>query len=90
MLFMVVEHFREQNGKAVYERLREEGRHMPDGLKFINSWVSADLSRCFQLMETDDLSTFQRWIAEWQDVMGFEIVPVTEGRQTAIAFGAAH
>jgi hypothetical protein len=90
MLFMVVETFREQDGRAVYERLREKGRKMPDGLKFLNSWVSADLSRCFQLMETSDLTTFQRWIAEWQDVMGFEVVPVTEGRTTAIALGAAH
>ncbi len=90
MLFMVIETLKEQDGKAVYERLRDSGRHMPDGLNFIQSWVSADLSRCFQLMETEDLTTFQRWIAEWQDVMGFEVIPVVEGKHTAIAFGAAH
>ncbi len=90
MLFMVIETFKNQNGKAVYERLREKGRQMPDGLNFVQSWVSADLGRCFQLMETDDVTLFQRWIAEWQEVMGFEVVPVTEGRQTAIALGAAH
>lgn len=90
MLFMVVETFKDHNGKAVYERLRERGRQMPDGLKFMQSWVSADLGRCFQLMETDDVTLFQRWIAEWQDVMGFEVVPVVEGKYTAIALGAAH
>jgi hypothetical protein len=90
MLFMVVETFKDHNGKAVYERLRERGRQMPDGLKFVQSWVTADLGRCFQLMETDDVTLFQRWIADWQDVMGFEVVPVVEGRQTAIALGAAH
>jgi hypothetical protein len=90
MLFMVIETFKDQDALAVYERLHESGRKMPDGLRFIQSWVSADVSRCFQLMETDDLTTFQRWIAEWQDVMGFEVVPVTEGKQTAITFGAAH
>lgn len=89
MLFMVIETFREQDGKAIYDRLREKGRQMPDGLKFIDSWVSADLSRCFQLMEADDVTLFQRWIAEWQDVMGFEVVPVVQSKRTAIALGAA-
>jgi hypothetical protein len=44
--------------------------------------VTADLSRCFQLMETDDVTLFQRWIADWQDVVEFEVVPVVEGRIT--------
>jgi hypothetical protein len=82
MLFMVVEKFRNQNAKAVYRRLRDEGRGFPDGLKFVGSWVSADLGRCFQLMETDDITLFQRWIADWQDVVEFEVVPVVEGKTT--------
>ena len=89
MMFMVIESFRNQDGKAVYERLRERGRQMPDGLKFVNSWVSADLTRCFQLMEAEDVSQFQRWVAEWQDLMAFEIVPVVQSRETAIALGMA-
>ena len=89
MIFMVVEKFRNQDGKAIYERLREKGRQMPDGLKFINSWVAADLSRCFQLMEADDATNFQRWIAQWQDLMEFEVGPVSQSRETAIALGAA-
>ncbi|HTQ12954.1 MAG TPA: DUF3303 family protein [Rhizomicrobium sp.] len=87
---MVIETFRDQNGKAVYDRLRDKGRQMPDGLKFVNSWVAADLSRCFQLMEADDATQFQRWIAEWQDVMQFEVVPVSESKHTAVALGAAN
>ena len=90
MLFMVIEKFKNQDGKAVYRKLRDSGRALPDGLKFVASYVSADLGRCFQLMEADDVTLFQRWIAEWQEVMGFEVVPVTEGKHTAIALGAAH
>lgn len=89
MMFMVIETFRDQNAKAIYARLRDQGRQMPDGLKFVNSWVSADLSRCFQLMEADDVALFQRWIAEWSDLMEFEVVPVVQSRETAIALGAA-
>jgi hypothetical protein len=89
MMFMVIEKFRDQNAKAIYERLRDKGRQIPDGPKFVNSWVSADLGRCFQLMEADDVTVFQRWISEWADLMEFEVVPVVQSRETAIALGAA-
>jgi hypothetical protein len=86
MLFMVIEKFRDHNAKAIYQRLREKGRMMPDGLAFVNSWVAADLGRCFQLMECADVTLFQKWIAQWADLMEFEIVPVVEGKATAEAF----
>ncbi len=82
MLFMVIEKFRNQNGKAVYRKLRDSGRALPDGLAFVASYVSADLGRCFQLMEADDITLFQRWIADWQEVVEFEVVPVVEGKTT--------
>jgi hypothetical protein len=34
MLFMVVERFRDRGAKPVYERARERGRMMPDGLRY--------------------------------------------------------
>jgi Protein of unknown function (DUF3303) len=85
MLFMVIEEFRDQDAKSVYRRFREKGRMMPDGLTFLNSWVSADLSRCFQLMECNDITLLQKWIAEWCDLMAFEVVPVVPGTDTAAA-----
>jgi len=85
MKFMVVETFRNQDARAIYRRLRDEGRMMPDGLKFVSSWVAADLDRCFQLMEADDITLLQRRIAGWSDLMAFEIVPVVEGKDTAQA-----
>jgi hypothetical protein len=85
MLFMVIEEFRDQDAKSVYRRFREKGRMMPDGLAFVNSWVAADLGRCFQLMECDNVTLLQKWIAEWSDLMAFEIVPVVPGKDTAAA-----
>jgi hypothetical protein len=87
MLFMVIENFRDQDAKAIYRRLRERGRMVPDGVTFVNSWVAADLGRCFQLMESDDVTLLQRWVAEWSDLMQFEIVPVVAGNDTAAALG---
>ena len=56
MLFMVIESFRNQDAKSIYRRLRDRGRSAPEGLQFVNSWVTADLARCFQLMECDDVT----------------------------------
>jgi hypothetical protein len=85
MQFMVVERFRGQDAKAIYARFREKGRMLPDGLTFVSSWVAADLSRCFQLMECDEPTLFQRWIAEWCDLVEFEVVPVSLGSKTGEA-----
>ena len=85
MQFMVIETFRNQDGKAVYRRFRDKGRMVPDGVTFVSSWVSADLGRCFQIMECDDVTLLQRWVTEWSDIIGFEIVPVAPGKNTAAA-----
>jgi hypothetical protein len=85
MLFMVIENFREQNAKAVYRRFHERGRMMPDGLTFVSSYVAADLGRCFQVMEANDVTLLQRWVAEWSDLIDFEIVPVVTGKDVATA-----
>ena len=55
---------------------------MPDGLKYLSRCVAADLGRSFQLMEADDITLLQRWIAGCSDLMAFEIVPV--GRAQAL------
>ena len=88
MLFMVIESYRNQDAKAVYRRFRDKGRLMPDGLTFVGSWVSADLGRCFQLMEASDVTLLQRWVAEWSDLVAFEIVPVVAGKDAGEALSS--
>jgi len=88
MLFMVVETFRNQDAKSVYKRFHDRGRLMPEGVTFVGSWVAADLGRCFQIMESDDITRLQQWVAEWSDLIGFEIVPVVAGSETAAALAA--
>ncbi|HJX82049.1 MAG TPA: DUF3303 family protein, partial [Candidatus Udaeobacter sp.] len=74
MLYMVVEHFKD--APAIYRRLREKGRMMPEGLEYVSSWIDVDLKICWQLMHAKDESLFERWIDNWKDLMDFEIVPV--------------
>jgi hypothetical protein len=85
MLFMVIERFRNRDAKAVYRRLCDRGRGVPDGLRYVDSWVEASFDRCFQLMECDDARLLQQWVAFWGDLVEFEVVPVvasTEARAT--------
>jgi hypothetical protein len=85
MLFMVIEKFKNGNANAVYSRSRERGRMLPEGLRYVDSWVEASLDRCFQLMECEDPSLFQEWVIHWQDLVDFEIVPVVPSKQTTEA-----
>jgi hypothetical protein len=87
MLFMVIERFKNQNAKAIYARVESRGRSIPEGLTFVSSFVTADLGRCFQLMEATDVTLLQRWVSEWSDLVEFEIVPVVPGKDTAAALG---
>ena len=82
MLFMVIERFRNRDAKAVYRRFRDQGRGMPEGLRYINSWIEANFDRCFQLMECDDARLLQQWVAVWSDLIEFEIVPVVPSAET--------
>ena len=76
--FMVIENFKPGCKDLVYERFREKGRMLPDGLRFIDSWVEKDGDRCFQLMETTDPTLFAIWTANWNDLVEFEIVELEE------------
>ena len=82
MLFMVIERYR-GNADAVYQRFRERGRMMPEGLRYIDSWVEDNHHRCFQLMSCDDPKLFQEWISHWEDLVEFEIVPVRTSKEAS-------
>ena len=74
MLFMVIERFKD--APAIYRRLREKGRMMPEGLEYVSSWIDVDLKTCWQLMRTEDESLFRTWTDNWKDLADFEIVQV--------------
>lgn len=82
-LYMVVEHFRDGDAVPVYRRFRDRGRLAPDGLTYMGSWVDDDLRVCYQLMETDDRARIDEWIANWTDLVDFEVVPVVTSAEAA-------
>jgi hypothetical protein len=82
-LYMVVEHYRDGDAVPVYRRFRDRGRLAPAGLVYVNSWVDESMRTCYQLMETDDPSLLDTWIANWVDLVDFEVVPVITSPEAA-------
>ena len=87
MLYMVVEHFKNQDPLPVYRRFRDDGRLAPEGLQYVSSWVDEKLERCFQLMETDDRNLLDEWISKWSDIVSFEVYPVMSSKDAAEKLG---
>jgi hypothetical protein len=80
---MLIERFRDDDMLPVYKRVRDAGRSLPEGLKYIDSWIEPNFSRCFQLMECDDLRLLQTWVLSWRGLGAtFEIVPVVSSAET--------
>ena len=78
---MVVERFKD--AVAVYRRFREQGRMAPEGLVYVSSWVDDRVERCFQLMETDDRRLLDEWMANWSDLVDFEVYAVVTSAEAA-------
>lgn len=85
MLYMIIEHFRDGDPVPVYRRFREKGRLAPDGLRYVSSWVTSDLKHCYQVMECDDRSQLDQWVAQWDDIVEFECIPVITSAEAASA-----
>jgi hypothetical protein len=84
---MVIENFKNGDAAPVYRRFRDRGRLAPEGLSYISSWVNDQLDRCYQLMETEDRALLDRWIANWSDLVDFEVHPVITSKEAAEKIG---
>ena len=62
-------------------RFRDRGPLVPTGLSHVSSWVHDELDRCYQLMETEDRTLFDKWIANWNDIIDFKVHPVISSKE---------
>ena len=87
MLYMIIENFRDGDALPVYRRFRDHGRLAPEGLRYISSWVTEDLRRCYQVMECDDPQLLEHWMSNWRDLTDFEVqrVITSADAQTLVA-----
>ena len=82
-LYLVIERFRNGDAAPVYRRFRERGRLAPAGLAYVSSWVDRELTCCWQIMETDDRALLERWMAQWSDLVDFEVHAVVTSKEAA-------
>ena len=80
---MVIEHFEAGDPAPVYRRFAERGRLASEGLNYIGSWVTSDLTRCYQVMETADRSLLDEWMAQWADLVRFDVIEVITSMEAA-------
>ena len=85
MLFLVIEHFRDGDPVPVYRRFRERGRMAPAGVEYFGSWVTADLTRCYQVMQCSERALLDEWMSRWSDLVRFEVLPVVTSAEAAAA-----
>jgi Protein of unknown function (DUF3303) len=84
---MIIERFRKGDAVPVYRRFRERVRMAPAGLNYVSSWVTADLTRCYQIMEAADRALLDQWMANWVDLVEFEVHPVITSEEAAERIG---
>lgn len=87
MLFMIIEHFKPGQAPAIYRRFRDRGRMMPEGVRYVSSWIDLDFQRCFQVMEAESAHDLKGWTSKWQDLIDFEIIAVRTSADAAEAIG---
>lgn len=85
---MVIEKFRNGDARPIYRRFREQGRMMPEGLKYVSSWITDDGRTCYQVMECDDRKLLNQWMERWSDLMEFEVLAVLTSPEAAAKFSA--
>jgi len=76
MIYMIIERFHPGKVKELYQRFDEKGRILPEGVEYINSWINEDVTVCYQVMEAASITQLHEWIANWKDLVDFEIIPV--------------
>ena len=81
MLFMVIEHFKDGAIDGIGQRFREKGSMLPAGVVYQASWIDPASSRCWQITEAPDRKSQDPWIAEWADLVDFEVVAVERSEE---------
>ena len=82
-LYMVIERYKHGDPVPVYRRFRDRGRMAPAGLNYLASWVDHDMATCYQVMETAERALLEQRIANWADIVDFEVHPVMPSNEAA-------
>lgn len=74
--YIIIEHFKKDKIKEVYRRFDEQGRMLPEGVEYVDSWIDEDVTVCYQLMQSLSRELLDSWISKWSDLVDFTVVRV--------------
>jgi len=83
MLYMIIEQFRDGDAAPVYDRLRDQGRLTPEGLTYVASWVTTDMTLCYQVVDCEDRESLDEWMSNWSDLVEFDVIPVITSEEAS-------
>jgi hypothetical protein len=81
MTYLIIEKFYPEKVKALYKRFEEQGRLLPPGVTYINSWIDEKIKTCYQIMESESEEKLLQWVDQWKDFADFAIIPVITSAQ---------
>jgi Protein of unknown function (DUF3303) len=55
----------------------------PAGVEYVASWVTDDLTTCFQVMEAESREALDIWIERWADLVEFEVAEVVTSAEAS-------
>ena len=81
MLYMIIERFYPGKIKELYKRLDEEGRFIPEGVTYVDSWIDEKIETCYQVMESESREKLQEWMDNWTGFCEWEVIPILTSAQ---------
>jgi len=81
--YLVIENYKPGKTKDIYDRFALKGRMLPTGVEYVDSWIEENLQKCYQIMRSESLEKIDEWIACWNDLVDFEVIPVLSSAEVA-------
>ena len=81
MKFMLTFTLQPDTPNEAIARFLKTGGQPPKGAKLLGRWTGTDLSKGYDLLETDDPSALTELALQWTDLIEMNIVPVVEDRE---------
>jgi len=81
MKFMLTFTLQPETRNEAIARFLKTGGQPPKGVKLLGRWTSADLSKGYELLESDDPSALTELALHWSDLMEMYTVPGVEDKE---------
>jgi hypothetical protein len=81
MKFMMTFSLSPDTRNKAIDRFLKTGGQPPKGARLLGRWISADLSKAYDLVESDDSSAISEFALQWSDLMKVEASVVVEDKE---------